>query len=137
MPRIDIPEGDGGDAVQVWMLRPEMGAAVAKLSELAGQLPAGVSPLPDLAASPPVSEPPPVSEVPTPDRAPSPWEPLPRCEPAAADLKKYGLDKPDTAVTLNLGSAKATLLVGGKADDGTVYAKDASKPIGMAVRRQS
>lgn len=35
MPRIDIPEGDGGDAVQVWMLRPEMGAAVAKLSDAA------------------------------------------------------------------------------------------------------
>ena len=35
MPRIEIPEGDGGDAVQVWMLRPEMGAAVAKLSDAA------------------------------------------------------------------------------------------------------
>jgi len=35
MPRIDIPEGDGGDAVQVWTLRPEMGAAVAKLSDAA------------------------------------------------------------------------------------------------------
>ena len=35
MPRIDIPQGDGGDAVQVWMLRPEMGAAVAKLSDAA------------------------------------------------------------------------------------------------------
>ena len=35
MPRIDIPEGEGGDAVQIWMLRPEMGAAVAKLSDAA------------------------------------------------------------------------------------------------------
>jgi alkylhydroperoxidase family enzyme len=35
MPRIDIPQGEGGDAVQVWMLRPEMGAAVAKLSDAA------------------------------------------------------------------------------------------------------
>ena len=35
MPSIDIPEGDGGDAVQIWMLRPEMGAAVAKLSDAA------------------------------------------------------------------------------------------------------
>ena len=35
MPRIDIPQGDGGDAVQVWTLRPEMGAAVAKLSDAA------------------------------------------------------------------------------------------------------
>src|SRR4051795_7743277 len=35
MPRIDIPQGEGGDAVQLWMLRPEMGAAVAKLSDAA------------------------------------------------------------------------------------------------------
>jgi alkylhydroperoxidase family enzyme len=33
--RIDIPEGEGGDAVQVWSLRPEMGGAVAKLSDAA------------------------------------------------------------------------------------------------------
>jgi alkylhydroperoxidase family enzyme len=31
MGRLDIPEGDGGDAVQVWSLRPEMGAAVNRL----------------------------------------------------------------------------------------------------------
>ena len=35
MARLDIPPGDGGDAVQVWSLRPEMGAAVAKLSDAA------------------------------------------------------------------------------------------------------
>ena len=35
MARIDIPEGEGGDAVQVWSLRPEMGGAVAKLSDAA------------------------------------------------------------------------------------------------------
>ena len=35
MARINIPDGEGGDAVQVWMLRPEMGAAVAKLSDAA------------------------------------------------------------------------------------------------------
>src|SRR5207302_10976271 len=35
MARIDIPQGEGGDAVQVWSLRPEMGAAVAKLSDAA------------------------------------------------------------------------------------------------------
>src|SRR5499427_2430636 len=33
--------------------------------------------------------------------------------PSAADLKKYGLDKPAATVTLGLGSAKASLLVGG------------------------
>jgi hypothetical protein len=46
---------------------------------------------------------------------------------APADLKKYGLDKPEATVTLALGSAKATLLFGGKAADNTVYARDASK----------
>ncbi|HWC39486.1 MAG TPA: hypothetical protein VG476_13190 [Acidimicrobiales bacterium] len=35
MARIEIPEGEGGEAVQVWSLRPEMGAAVAKLSDAA------------------------------------------------------------------------------------------------------
>ena len=30
--RIDIPAGEGGDAVQVWSLRPEMGRAVGRLS---------------------------------------------------------------------------------------------------------
>lgn len=46
---------------------------------------------------------------------------------APADLKKYGLDKPEATVNLGLGSAKATLLFGGKAADNTVYARDASK----------
>ena len=44
-----------------------------------------------------------------------------------ADLKKYGLDKPEATVNLGLGSAKATLLFGAKAADNTVYARDASK----------
>src|SRR3954465_6448868 len=50
-----------------------------------------------------------------------------------ADLKKYGLDKPEATVNLNLGSAKATLLFGGKAADNTVYARDASKPSVVTV----
>jgi hypothetical protein len=45
-----------------------------------------------------------------------------------ADLKKYGLDKPAVTVNLNAGSTKATLLIGGKAADNTVYARDVSKP---------
>ena len=48
--------------------------------------------------------------------------------PTPADLKTYGLDKPEETVTLNLGSARATLVLGGKAEDNTVYARDASKP---------
>jgi hypothetical protein len=30
--RLDIPPGDGGDAVQLWVLRPEMGKAVGRLT---------------------------------------------------------------------------------------------------------
>jgi hypothetical protein len=48
--------------------------------------------------------------------------------PTPADLKKYGFDKPQAIVNLHLGSAKATLEVGGKADDTTVYVRDTSKP---------
>lgn len=50
-----------------------------------------------------------------------------------ADLKKYGLDKPQATVNLNAGSAKATLLIGGKAEDGSLYARDASKPMVVTV----
>jgi hypothetical protein len=49
-------------------------------------------------------------------------------EPTPADLKKYGLDKPEATVTLHLGSARASLLFGGKADEATTYVKDASRP---------
>jgi alkylhydroperoxidase family enzyme len=35
MARIDVPQGDGGDAVQIWSLRPEMGAAVNRLVDAA------------------------------------------------------------------------------------------------------
>ncbi len=48
--------------------------------------------------------------------------------PTPADLKKYGFDKPDATVNLHLGSARATLLVGGKMDEATVYVRDSSKP---------
>ena len=50
-----------------------------------------------------------------------------------ADLKKYGLDKPEATVNLSIGSARATLLFGGKAADNTVYARDASKPSVVTV----
>lgn len=35
MTRLDVPEGDGGDAVQIWSLRPEMGSAVNRLVDAA------------------------------------------------------------------------------------------------------
>ena len=52
-----------------------------------------------------------------------------------ADLKKFGLDKPDVAVTLNLGSARATLAVGGAAGDDAVYARDVSKHMVVTVEK--
>jgi hypothetical protein len=45
-----------------------------------------------------------------------------------ADLKEYGLDKPAASVRIGSGSSQASLLVGGKAEEGNVYAKDGSKP---------
>jgi hypothetical protein len=53
--------------------------------------------------------------------------------PTPADLKQYGLDKPAATVDLKLGSARATLAVGGKAADNTVYARDASKPMVVTI----
>jgi hypothetical protein len=53
--------------------------------------------------------------------------------PSPADLKKYGLDKPAATVSLGLGSATAALQIGGKAADGTLYARDASKPLVMTI----
>ena len=50
-----------------------------------------------------------------------------------ADLKKYGLEKPEVTVNVNAGSAKATLLVGTKAEDNTIYVRDASRPAVMTV----
>ncbi len=54
-------------------------------------------------------------------------------EVSAADLKKYGLDKPAGTVTLNLGSARASVMIGGRADDNTVYARDAASPMVVTV----
>jgi hypothetical protein len=54
-------------------------------------------------------------------------------DPTPADLKKYGLEKPDITVNVNAGSSRATLLVGGKAEDNTIYVRDASKPAVVSV----
>jgi len=53
--------------------------------------------------------------------------------PPAADLKKYGLDKPAATVNLSAGSTRATLLIGGKAEENTIYARDASRPAVLTV----
>lgn len=50
-----------------------------------------------------------------------------------ADLKKYGLERPEVTVTAHLGSARAALAFGGKAGPDTVYARDTSKPVVVTV----
>ena len=43
-----------------------------------------------------------------------------------ADGKKYALDKPAATIKFGSGSSQATLVIGGPAGEGTVYAKDLS-----------
>lgn len=52
---------------------------------------------------------------------------------AGTDLKKYGLDKPQAVATIGAGSSRATLALGGKADDGSIYARDLSRPMVFSV----
>jgi len=49
-------------------------------------------------------------------------------DPSPADLKKFGLDKPDVTVTLGQGSAQAVLVFGAKSGADAVYARDMAKP---------
>jgi hypothetical protein len=49
------------------------------------------------------------------------------------ELNKYGLDKPTATATIGAGSARATLIFGSKKDDGSVYARDASRPAVFTV----
>jgi hypothetical protein len=51
----------------------------------------------------------------------------------SADLKTYGLDKPEVSATLGSGSERATLQIGKKAPDGTLYARDASRPMVFTI----
>jgi hypothetical protein len=45
-----------------------------------------------------------------------------------ADAKKYGLDKPAATVKFGSGSSQAALVLGGKAAEATIYARDLSRP---------
>ena len=54
-------------------------------------------------------------------------------EPSGADLKKYGLDKPAVTVTLKVDSQQATLVIGAKAAENTVYARDLARPAVVTV----
>ena len=44
-----------------------------------------------------------------------------------ADLKTYGLDKPEVSITISQGSARAVVELGGKSGEDAVYARDVSK----------
>jgi hypothetical protein len=46
----------------------------------------------------------------------------------AADLKKFGFDKPQVSTTLGAGSTRATLEIGAKKDDTSLYARDLARP---------
>jgi hypothetical protein len=54
-------------------------------------------------------------------------------EDGSKDLKKYGLDKPQMTVTIGGGSTRGSLELGSKAPDGSIYARDASRPIVFTV----
>lgn len=47
----------------------------------------------------------------------------------SAELKKYGLDKPDVTATVGAGSTRASLALGGKSPDGAIYARDLARPM--------
>jgi hypothetical protein len=49
------------------------------------------------------------------------------------DLKQYGLDKPAAVARVGSGSAQAQLAVGTSAGEGTVYARDLSRPMVFTV----
>ncbi len=57
-------------------------------------------------------------------------------EPAAADLKQYGLDKPATTVTLGAGSAQAALTIGAATPDATgYYARDGARAMVFTIEK--
>jgi hypothetical protein len=56
-------------------------------------------------------------------------------EADAAALKEYGLDKPEVTVHVGAGSSEAGLAIGKAAVEGTVYAKDLSRPMVFTVEK--
>jgi hypothetical protein len=52
-----------------------------------------------------------------------------------ADLKKYGLDKPELLATVGAGSTRATLAIGSKMDDTSLYARDLARPLVFTVEK--
>lgn len=49
------------------------------------------------------------------------------------DEKKTGLDKPAATVRMGTGSSQATLAIGAPAGEGTVYARDLSRPVVFTI----
>lgn len=54
-------------------------------------------------------------------------------DPVGTDAKAFGLDKPAATVRVSSGSSEAALAIGKKADEGTVYARDLSRPMVFTV----
>jgi hypothetical protein len=54
-------------------------------------------------------------------------------EAPEADSRKYGLDKPAATIKFGSGSSEATLVIGGPAAEGTVYARDLSRPAVVTI----
>ena len=53
--------------------------------------------------------------------------------PTPAELKTFGLDKPQLTLTFGAGSTRASLAIGGKKDDTTLYARDLARPMVFTV----
>jgi hypothetical protein len=51
----------------------------------------------------------------------------------AKSLRQYGLDRPTSTISFLAGSARSTLAFGKPSPDGTVYARDESRPIAFTV----
>jgi hypothetical protein len=56
-------------------------------------------------------------------------------EPSAADLAKWGLDKPRLTATLGSGSSSATLAIGAEQGDSGLYARDLARNLVFTVDR--
>jgi hypothetical protein len=54
-------------------------------------------------------------------------------EDGTKELAKYGLDKPQASAVVGAGSTQATLALGTKPDDTSVYARDLSRPMIFTV----
>ena len=54
-------------------------------------------------------------------------------EPTAAQLKTFGLDRPQLVATFGAGSTRASIAIGGEKDATSVYARDLSRPLVFTV----